>query len=121
MMAKKIADLEAKMEEVWKLLEGYLPEQYEMHEGPLEKASELCQGWNYAMFGIIDATCRVGELAKMLRAKAGINEEDFRAAYRAERLAKMAGKNEQRENPQAQERRADSETATGRGKRSLEF
>ena len=101
MMANKITELEAKMDEVWELITEYIPEQYEMHEGPLEKAGELCQSWKKAEFLATDAMSAMANLAEMLRGKAGINEEEFSAVRRAERLAKMAGKNEQREHPQA--------------------
>ena len=100
MMAKKITDLADKSEELYSLISELIPEQYEMCEGPLEKASELCQYWNKAVFKHTDAMCATANLAEMLRGKAGINEEEFSAARRAERLAKMAGKNEQREHPQ---------------------
>ena len=100
MMAKKITDLADKAEELYSLISELIPRQYEMWEGPLEKASELCQCWNKGVFMLTDAMCATANLAEMLRGKAGINEEEFSAARRAERLAKMAGKNEQREHPQ---------------------
>ena len=91
MMAKKITELEAKAEEVFNLITEYIPKQYEMHEGPLEEMDELCRGWNESMFAIIDASCRVGELAKMLRAKAGIDEVAFREARRASVVTRKRG------------------------------
>lgn len=97
MMANKITDLAEKMEELFSLIEKYIPEQYEMWEGPLEKAGELCQCWNMAVFKVTDAMSATSSLAEMLRAKAGIDEAEHRAARRAER----AKTTEQRENPQA--------------------
>ena len=97
MMAKKITDLEAKMEEAWGLLEGYIPKQYHNFEGPLEKTGELCQCWNRAVFKATDAMSAIKDLAELLRAKAGIDEADLRAARRAE-IARIT---EQRESGQA--------------------
>ena len=97
MMAKKITDLEARTEEVWGLIEQYIPKQYEMHEGPLEETDELCQCWNRAVFAATDAMTAMANLAEMLRAKAGIDEAEHRAARRAE-TAKII---EQRESGQA--------------------
>ena len=95
-MANKITELEAKAEEVWELIEKYIPKQYEMHEGPLEEAGELCQYWNKAVFMATDAMYAMGVLAAMLRAKAGISDPaDF------ERYPKIAKMREQGENPQA--------------------
>ncbi len=98
MMAGKITELAAKMEEVWELIEKYIPEQYQpnMWKGPFEKTGELCQCWNMAVFKATDAMSAMSNLAELLRAKAGIDEAEHRAARRAE----MARKNEQRENPQ---------------------
>lgn len=92
MMAKKITDLADKAEELYSLIEEYIPKQYEMHEGPLEETDELCQCWNKAVFMLTDAMGATSILAEMLRAKAGINEAEHRAARRAERA---------RKNPQA--------------------
>ena len=96
MMANKITDLADKAEEVFNLITEYIPEQYEMHEGPLEKAGELCQSWKKAEFLATDAMSAMGVLAAMLRAKAGISDPaDF------ERYPKIAKMREQGENPQA--------------------
>ena len=97
MMANKITELEAKTEEVWELIEKYIPKQYEMHEGPLEEADELCQCWNKAVFKATDAMTAMANLAEMLRAKAGIPEPESRVAC----LAEIARITEQRESAQA--------------------
>jgi len=97
MMANKIAELEAKTEEVFNLMEDYIPEQYKMHEGPLEETDELCQCWNRAWFGAADAMSSMYSLAIVLRAKAGIPEPERSAAL----LAEIARITEQRESAQA--------------------
>ena len=89
MMAKRITELEAKVEEVWVLLEDYMPEQY----ADLSVESPLCDAWNAANFAITDASYRMAELATMLRAKAGIPESESEMALRAE-IAKMRGQGE---------------------------
>ncbi|MCH8853350.1 MAG: hypothetical protein IID41_11975 [Planctomycetes bacterium] len=95
MMANKITELEAKTEEVFNLITEYIPKQYEMYEGRLEKASELCQYWKKAEFMVTDAMYAMGVLAATLRAKAGISDPaDF------ERYPKIAKMREQGEGTQ---------------------
>ena len=86
-MAKKITELNAKMLEVWSLIEKYIPEQYERFELPLEETDELCQSWNRAVWAATDAMREMGALATMLRFKAGIPDPaDFE---RYPEIAKM--------------------------------
>ena len=89
MMAKKIAGLDAKLDEVWGLLLDYMPKQYAV--GSVE--SPLCDAWNAAEGAITDASNHMGYLATMLRAKAGIPESESEMALRAE-IAKMRGQGE---------------------------
>ncbi|MCH8852606.1 MAG: hypothetical protein IID41_08105 [Planctomycetes bacterium] len=92
-MAKRITELDEKLEELWGLLDDYMPKQYadRSAEGP------LCDAWGAAENAITDASHRMGDLATMLRAKAGIPESERSVALSAE-IAKMR---EQGESAQA--------------------
>ena len=92
MMAKKMTDLEAKTNEMFDLISEYIPEQYELFEGPTGK-DPLCDAWNTALFAVTDAMQRMNQLARMLRDKAGIDEPEPSAAV----LANMAKRTEQSE------------------------
>ena len=99
MMANRITDLEAKTEEVFSLIDEYIPEQYQMGDGPL-KDDPPCIAWNKALFTAADAMTSMRELAMLLRAKAGIPESESRQKL----LKYLAKSNESQEAKQEPER-----------------
>ena len=74
-MAEKVTALEAKMNEVYKLLLEYTPSQY-VDRPPTD---ELGEAWRNALDEIREADHTLSELGDMLRDKAGTTLEQTRA------------------------------------------
>ncbi len=81
-MAEKITALEAKMNEVYKLLLEYMPDLYS-NQRPTD---ELGEAWRNALDEIREADHTLSELGDMLRDKAGTTLEQTKA-----RIAELQG------------------------------
>ena len=111
MMAEKVAGLEAKTEEVWNLISEYIPEQYENDTGPLAN-DPLCKAWCAALNVATDSMYIMEDLARSLRAKAGIAEPESSTEFLAKSREAIA-RARLREKDNSEEKPAKGEAPGG--------